>query len=85
MYTWQILYLLIVSALAAFVLLRSPEGVLGKILTFALNWLAPYVSITIAFIAIFQQGFLPALPFFVLAGVCFVTFLRRGINNATEQ
>ncbi len=84
MFTWQIIYLVAVAALAAFVLLRSPEGALGKTLTFMLNWLAPYVSITIAFVAIFQQGFLPALPFFVLAGFCFVTFLRRSINDNAE-
>ena len=82
MYSWQIIYLVVVAALAAFVLLRSPKGFLGKVLGFALNWLAPYVSITIAFVAIYQQGFLPALPFFGLAAVCFVTFLRRSTGTA---
>ena len=80
MYSWQIIYLVVVVALALFVLLKSPQGVLGKIMTFALNWLAPYTSITIAFVAIYQQGFLPALPFFALAAFCFVTFLRRSTN-----
>lgn len=82
MHTWQIIYLVSVIALAAFVLLRSPEGIFGRILSFMLNWLAPYVSITIAFVAIFQQGFLPAIPFFLLAAVCFVTFLKRNTNTA---
>jgi hypothetical protein len=57
MYPWQIIYFVAVVALAAFVLLRSPQGTVGKIMTFMLNWLAPYTSITIAFVAIFQQGF----------------------------
>lgn len=82
MYTWQIIYLVLVATLAAFVLLRSPQGIIGKIFNFMLNWLAPYVSITIAFVAIYQQGFLPALPFFLLAAVCFVTFLKRSTNTA---
>ncbi|OBQ45795.1 hypothetical protein [Halodesulfovibrio spirochaetisodalis] len=80
MYSWQIIYLAVVAALITFVLLRSPQGAVGKIITFMLNWLVPYTSITIAFVAIFQQGFLPALPFFALAGFCFITFLRRSIN-----
>ncbi|MCT4536276.1 hypothetical protein [Halodesulfovibrio sp.] len=84
MYPWQIIYFVAVVALAAFVLLRSPQGTVGKIMTFMLNWLAPYTSITIAFVAIFQQGFLPALPFFALAGFCFVTFLRRSINTEVK-
>lgn len=80
MHSWQIIYLIAVVALAGYVLLRSPEGTTGKIMTFVLNWLAPYTSITIAFVAIFQQGFLPALPFFALAAFCFITFLRRSTN-----
>lgn len=84
MYPWQIIYLVAVVALAGFVLLRSPEGATGKVMTFMLNWLAPYTSITIAFVAIYQQGFLPALPFFALAGFCFITFLKRSINASAE-
>ena len=83
MYAWQIIYLVVVVALAALVLLRSPKGALGKALTFMLNWLAPYSSITIAFVAIYQQGFLPALPFFGVAAFCFVTFLRKSTNAAS--
>ncbi|WP_290919550.1 hypothetical protein [Halodesulfovibrio sp.] len=84
MYAWQIIYLVAVAALAGYVLLRSPEGTLGKVMNFILNWLAPYTSITIAFVAIFQQGFLPALPFFALAAICFITFLKRGTNASVE-
>lgn len=84
MHAWQIIYLVAVVALAAFVLLRSPQGVAGKVMTFMLNWLAPYTSITIAFVAIFQQGFLPAIPFFALAAFCFVTFLKRSTNASAE-
>lgn len=84
MHAWQIIYLVAVVALAAFVLLRSPQGAVGKVMTFMLNWLAPYTSITIAFVAIFQQGFLPAIPFFALAAFCFVTFLKRSTNASVE-
>jgi len=84
MYAWQIIYLIAVCGLAGYVLLWSPEGTSGKIMNFILNWLAPYTSITIAFVAIFQQGFLPALPFFALAAFCFITFLKRGTNASVE-
>jgi len=80
MFFWQIAYLVSVILLAVFVLRKSPRGALGNTLTFLLNWIAPYTSITIAFVAIFQQGFLPALPFFALAAFCFVTFLKRSTN-----
>ncbi|MCG8533248.1 MAG: hypothetical protein MI749_21685 [Desulfovibrionales bacterium] len=80
MYAWQVVYLVVVIALAAYVLRCSPQGTTGKILMFALSWLAPYVSVTIAFVAVFQQGFLPALPFFALAAFCFVTFLKLRTN-----
>jgi len=84
MHAWQIIYLVAVIALAAFVLLRSPQGAAGKVMTFMLNWLVPYTSITIAFVAIFQQGFLPAIPFFALAAFCFITFLKRSTNASAE-